>query len=235
MITSSETESSSLLDVENLKKTNAIVGCDMEDSIMAEYLVEFVGFQRKNMKHIAPSSIDDYAKALSSGNIKVAFFWAPYWDVFGAKYCKGFRAWGPKCDLRGSSIIFPRGCPFVPDMAEAMLRLRVSGKLDQMKEEMLSSSDCSSSTIGGTIKRGIGPGPFSGLFILSGSTSVIAMAITVIGRMRRRWESFIQGMLMGRGLWVWMTTLFSQNQRGNQLQLQLARTSSSSPTQLSGS
>ncbi|KAE8707056.1 putative Glutamate receptor 2 plant [Hibiscus syriacus] len=230
MITSSETKSSSFVDIENLKKTNAIVGCDMEDSIMVHYLVEAVGFQRKNIKHIASSSIDDYAKALSSGNIKAAFIWAPYLGVFQAKYCKGFKAWGPKCDLRGSSIIFPRGSPFVPDMAEAMLRLRVSGKFDQMKKEMLSFSRCSSSTIGGTIKRGIGPGPFSGLFILSGSTSVIAMVITVIGLMRRRWESFIQGMLMGRGLWVWLSTLFSQNQRGNQLELQPARTSSTSPT-----
>ncbi|KAK8494678.1 hypothetical protein V6N13_053314 [Hibiscus sabdariffa] len=237
MITSSdsETESSSFLDIENLKKTNAIVGCDMEDSIMFQHLVEVVGFQRKNIKHIAQSSIDDYAKALSTGNIKAALLWAPYWDVFSAKYCKGFRAWYPSCDLRGSSVIFPRGSPFVADMSEAMLQLRMSGKFNEMKEEMLSISNCSSSTTAGTLKQGIGPRPFSGLFILSGSASAIAMLITVIRLMGRRWERFIQGMLVGRGLWVWLTTLFSQNQRGNQIQVQLARTSSTSPTQLTSS
>ncbi|XWS41913.1 hypothetical protein CRYUN_Cryun17cG0123000 [Craigia yunnanensis] len=98
-----------------------------------------------------------------------------------------------------------------------------------MKEDMLSFSDCSSSTIDGTIKRGIGPGPFSGLFILSGGASAIAMLITVVRLMKRRWESFIQGLLMGRGLWVWLTTLFSQNQKRNELQL----SSSTSQTQLS--
>ncbi|KAK8652996.1 hypothetical protein V6N13_127017 [Hibiscus sabdariffa] len=239
MITSSdsETESSSFVDIENLKKTNAIVGCDMEDSIMFQHLVEVVGFQRKNIKHIAQSSIDDYAKALSTGNIKAAFFWAPYWGVFLAKYCRGFRAWSPKCGLLGSSVIFPRGSPFVPDMSEAMLKLRVSGKFNEMKEEMLSFSDCLSSTIAGTIERGIGPRPFSGLFILSGSASAIAMLITVIRLMGRRWERFIQGMLVGRGLWVWLTTLFSQNQMGNQIQVQLPlpRTSSTSPTQITSS
>ncbi|GMI86455.1 glutamate receptor 2.8 [Hibiscus trionum] len=206
----------------------------MEDSVMFQHLVEFIGFQRKNIKHIAQSSMEDYAKALSTRNIKAAFFWAPYWGVFMAKYCKGFKAWSPNCNLRGSSVIFPRGSPFVPDVSEAMLRLEVSGKFKQMKEEMLSFLDCSSSKVASTIKR-VGAGPFSGLFILSCSTSAIAMLITIIRLMRRRWERFIEGMLVGRGLWVWLTALFSQNQRGNQLQLQLARTSSTSPTQLTSS
>ncbi|XVF17692.1 hypothetical protein REPUB_Repub10bG0145500 [Reevesia pubescens] len=161
MITSSETDQSSSLDIENLKTTKAIIGCDMEDSIMFRHLVEVIGFQRKNIKHIAQSSIDDYAKALSNGNIKAAFFLSPYASVFLAKYCKGFRAWNPICNLRGSSVVFPRGSPFVSEMSEAMMRLRASGKFEQMKKDMLSFSDCSSSTIDVTIKRGIGPGPFS--------------------------------------------------------------------------
>ncbi|XP_052480603.1 glutamate receptor 2.4-like isoform X1 [Gossypium raimondii] len=46
--TSSDTESSSCLDIENLKKANAIVGCDTEDSIMLPHLVEVIGFRRNN-------------------------------------------------------------------------------------------------------------------------------------------------------------------------------------------
>ncbi|KAA3457461.1 glutamate receptor 3.6-like isoform X2 [Gossypium australe] len=200
--TSSDTESSSCLDIEDLKKTNAIVGCDMEDSIMLQNLVEYIGFQRKNIKHIPQSSIDDYAKALSTGKIKAAFFWAPYSGLFLAKYCKGFRSWGPNRNLRGSSLIFPRGSPFAPVLSEAMLRLCGSGKFKRMKDDLLSFPECSSSTIDVTMKRGIGPGPFSGLFILSGTASAVALLITVIRRMRRRWERLVQGMLMGRGLWA---------------------------------
>ncbi|MFQ6623531.1 hypothetical protein Gotur_004507 [Gossypium turneri] len=225
MITSSDTESSSYLDIEILKKTNATVGCDMEDSFMLQHLVEVIGFQRKNIKHIAQSSFDDYAKALSTGYIKAAFFWTPYAEVFLAKYCKGFRAWSPSHGLRGSSIIVPPGSSFGSHMSEAMKLLIQSGKLKQMKEDMLSLSYCSSSTNDGTMKRGIGPGPFSGFFILSGSASAIALVITVIRLLRRRWERLVQGMLMGRELWVWLTTLFSRNQRGKQLQVQLARIS----------
>ncbi|XVE87128.1 hypothetical protein DITRI_Ditri18aG0091400 [Diplodiscus trichospermus] len=160
MITSSDSGTdSSLLDIENLKITNAIIGCD-ENSIIFRYIVEVFGFQRKNIKHIDQSSIDDYAKALSSGNIKAAYFLTPYASVFLAKYGKDFRSWNPIRNLRGSAVVFPRGSPYVSEMSEAMLRLRASGKLDQMIGDMLSFVDCSSSKNNGTTKRGIGPGPF---------------------------------------------------------------------------
>ncbi|KAK5843598.1 hypothetical protein PVK06_006055 [Gossypium arboreum] len=233
--TSSDTESSSCLDIEDLKKTNAIVGCDTEDSIMLQHLVEYIGFQRENIKHIPQSSIDDYAKTLSTGKIKAAFFWEPYWGLFLAKYCKGFRSWGPDCNLRGSSVIFPRGSPFAPYMSEAMVRLYGSGKFKRMKGDLLSFPECSSSTIDVTMKRRIGPGPFLGLFILSGTASAVAILITIIRPMRRRWERLAQGMLMGKGLWVWLTTLFSRDQRGNQLQVQLARITFTSQAQITSS
>ncbi|MBA0851024.1 hypothetical protein Goshw_011555 [Gossypium schwendimanii] len=117
-------------------------------------------------------------------------------------------------------LVFQRGSSFVNEMLEAVLGFK------QMKEEdldMLSLSDCSSSTSDGTMKRGIGPGPFSGLFILSGSASTIALLITVFRLLRRGWERLVQGMLMDRGIWVWLSTLFCRSQRGNQLQLQLVR------------
>ncbi|WRX10892.1 Ionotropic glutamate receptor [Theobroma cacao] len=208
-VTSSETKPP-CLDMENLKITNAIIGCD-GDSIIFRYLVETLGFKRKNIKNIAQSSIDDYAEALSTGNIKAAFFSTPHADVFLEKYRKGFSAWEPIRNLRDSTIVFPRGSPFVSEMS----------KFKQMKGYMLSFLDCSGSTIDGTMKQGIGPGPFSGLFFLSGGASAIAMLITVIRLIERRWENYIQRMLMGRELWVWLTTLFPRNQRRNELQIQV--------------
>ncbi|XP_040936432.1 uncharacterized protein [Gossypium hirsutum] len=220
MITSSDTETSPCwLDIKNLKKTNAIVGCDMKHSIMFQYLVKVIGFQKKNIKHIAQSSFDNYAKALSTGNIKAAFIWTPDDRFFLAKYCKSFG--NPNCNRHSSSIVFQRGSSFVNEIPEAVLGFK------QMKDEdldMLSLSDCSSSTGDGTMKRGIGPGPFSGLFILSGSASTIALLITVFRLLRRGWERLVQGMLMGRGIWIWLSALFCRNQRGYQLQLELVRT-----------
>ncbi|KAG4212314.1 hypothetical protein ERO13_A02G157333v2 [Gossypium hirsutum] len=213
MITSSDTESSSYLDIEIIKKTNATMGYDMEDSIMLQHLVEVIGFQRKNIKHIAQSSFDDYAKALSTENIKAAFFWTPYAEVFLAKYCKGFRAWSPSHGLRGTSLTIFFSC-IIDRSAGFFFRFTyVRGH------------------------RAINTKTWTLLgffFILLGSVSAIALVIMVIRLLRRRWERLVQGMLMGRDLWVWLTTLFSRNQRGNmlQLQVQLARISFTSQAEL---
>ncbi|OMO56678.1 Ionotropic glutamate receptor [Corchorus capsularis] len=236
MITSSDSEpESSCLDLENLRKTNAIIACDEEEPLITRFLVDAAGFQPKNIKFIAQSSIDDYAKALTNGDIKAAFFLWPYADLFLAKYsCKGFRAWDAMHGLRGSPIMLPRGSPLAPFISEAISSLLQSGKFKQMQKELLSFSGSSSSTIYGSMKRGIGPGPFLGLFILSGGASAIAMLITIVRLMKRRWENFVQRMLMGRGLWVWLTTLLYQNQNQNQrTEIQLSRISSTSPTQVS--
>ncbi|XVF61157.1 hypothetical protein PTKIN_Ptkin08bG0107000 [Pterospermum kingtungense] len=100
--------------------TNAIISCD-EDYIIFKYLVEVVGFQKKNIKHIAQSSIDDYAKSLSSEHIKAAFFLVPYAGVFHAK-----------TSAHGIQSVLPRGSPYVSVMSEAMLQLTGSGKFDRM-------------------------------------------------------------------------------------------------------
>ncbi|OMP02029.1 Ionotropic glutamate receptor [Corchorus olitorius] len=143
MITSSET-SPSCLDMKNLKTRNAIIGCDHEDSIIFPYLVEILGFQRKNIKNISQSSIDEYKMALSSGNIKAAFFSTTSADIFFSKYPHGFTAWEPSTPNLddSSSLVFPQGSSFVSDQL----------------------SDCSSSTVDGTIKVRIGPGAFLGQY-----------------------------------------------------------------------
>ncbi|OMP02030.1 Ionotropic glutamate receptor [Corchorus olitorius] len=118
MITSSETESEpSCLLMENFKIKNDRIGCD-GDSIIFPYLVEILGFEKENIKNISQSSIDDYEKALSSGNIKAAFFSTHYADLFLAKYNKGFTAWEPIRNLYGSAVVFPRGSPFLREMSQ---------------------------------------------------------------------------------------------------------------------
>ncbi|OMO56677.1 Ionotropic glutamate receptor [Corchorus capsularis] len=151
MITSSETEPS-CLDMKNLKSRNAIIGCDHEDSIIFPYLVETLGFQRKNIKNISQYSIDEYKMALSSGNIKAAFFSTTSADIFLSKYPKGFTAWEPSTPNlnASSSLVFPRGSSLASNQLSTL-------------------SDCSSSTVDGSMKLvRIGPGAFLGLFVLSG-------------------------------------------------------------------
>ncbi|XP_017969441.1 PREDICTED: glutamate receptor 3.2 isoform X1 [Theobroma cacao] len=222
MVASSQADEPSHLNADSLRKTNAAIATD-GNSFTVTYLVKSLGFKRKNIRKMA--SVDDCANALSSGNVKAAFLLMPDANVFLARYCCAFAKSGPAYNLGSFGFVFPRGSPLAADMSEAILNLKEAGELQQMEEDTLSISNCSSSTSDETFPQGIGPGVFSGLFILSGGASATALAITVIRLLKRRWESCIQRMLMGRGLLVWLTILFSPNNQTTN-ELRLARISS---------
>ena len=94
--------SPSAVDIDMLKRTKAVVGCD-GSSFVIQYLVKVLRFKRNNIRSLA--SINDYAKALSSGDIEAAFFLAPYAKVFLAKYCRGFATAGPTYKLGGFGFV----------------------------------------------------------------------------------------------------------------------------------
>ncbi|XWS41911.1 hypothetical protein CRYUN_Cryun17cG0122800 [Craigia yunnanensis] len=95
IVTSSQAESSDI-NIDSLKKTNAAIASD-GNSFTVSYLVKSLGFKRKNIRNIA--SVDDCAKALSSGNIKAAFLLMPDAKVFLAKYCRAFTKSGTAYNL----------------------------------------------------------------------------------------------------------------------------------------
>ncbi|KAJ4976300.1 hypothetical protein NE237_001406 [Protea cynaroides] len=71
-------------EIEYLKRSNSIVGCDGESFIM-KYLVDVLGFKRDNIKSI--KSEYDYPEEFERGNIKAAFLEVPYKKVFLSEYC----------------------------------------------------------------------------------------------------------------------------------------------------
>ncbi|XVF61417.1 hypothetical protein PTKIN_Ptkin08bG0127800 [Pterospermum kingtungense] len=215
IVTSAQAEPSDI-NVNSLKKTNAVIASD-GNSFTVSYLVKSLGFKRKNIRNIA--SVDDCAKALSSGNIKAAFLLMPDAKALLAKYCGAFTKSGPAYNLGNFGFVFPWGSSLASEMSQSILKLKEAGELQQTEKDMLSLSNCSSSISDETVSRRIGPGPFSGLFILSGGASASAWLITVIRQLKRRWEICIQRMLMGRGLLVSLTILFSHNRTTNELQL----------------
>ncbi|XVF82367.1 hypothetical protein PTKIN_Ptkin16aG0041200 [Pterospermum kingtungense] len=219
IVTSSQVLPSGL-DVDSLKRTNAVIACD-GNPFTVSYLEKSLGFKPDNIiRNI--SSIDDFSELLSRENIKAAFMLTPDANVFLAKHCsEGFTKTGPAFNIGSFAFVFPRGSPLASDMSEAILELKEAGKLKQMEEDMYSYSDCSSSKSDETVSRGIGPGAFSGLFILSGGASASALLITVIGIFIKRWKGYVRRMLMVRGLiWLRLPILFfHQNQTRNQLQL----------------
>ncbi|XVF17691.1 hypothetical protein REPUB_Repub10bG0145400 [Reevesia pubescens] len=208
----------SVLDANSLKWTNAAIGCDGQSQTIS-YLVKVLGFKRRNIRVIA--SIDDYAEALSSENIKAAFLLTPYAKVFLAKHCADFTeiksTYGYN-NLGGFGFVFPKGSPLADDISAAILELEESGELQLMEEEMSSFSDCSEKLFEDTTIRPIGPSSFKGLFLISGGASSIALLITLMSLLNRHLEGRIRRMIMGRELWLWLIRIIG-NRRINQLQV----------------
>uniref|UniRef100_M1ADQ8 Glutamate receptor n=1 Tax=Solanum tuberosum TaxID=4113 RepID=M1ADQ8_SOLTU len=152
----------SVLNVDYLLRTNAPVGCN-GNSFIVKYLVN-LQFKPENIKKI--SSISDYPKAFEKGEISAAFVVAPHAKVFLAKYCRGYTKSGPVFKLGGFGFVFPKGSPLAVDISEAVLKLSQSGEINQLEEQMLISTNCSSSSAEEQL-FGLGQELFSGPVLIS--------------------------------------------------------------------
>ncbi|KAF6175243.1 hypothetical protein GIB67_030461 [Kingdonia uniflora] len=209
MLTVSRLEPS-VIDIDLLKRTNALVGCN-GNSFIVNYLVKVLGFNEHNIVKI--SSIDEYPEALSRGNIMAAFFVTLHAKVFLAKYCYGFTMAGPTFKLGGFGFVFPKGSPLAFDISEAILKVTESGDMQRLEQNMLSSSNCS--TLSSNLIIGnpsLSHKPFSGLFLISGSVSTISLFIILARLFRKRWkfESYIQGTILDKRIWVWALTFLGK-------------------------
>ncbi|KAM1177301.1 hypothetical protein COP2_017197 [Malus domestica] len=195
----------SMLDIGTLHKLNATVGCN-GNSFIVRYLTDVLDFRPENIKSIA--SIGDYPSAFEKQDIAAAFFVVPHAKVFLAKYCKGYVTTGPVYKPSGFGFVFPKGSPLAIDISEAMLAATENGQIEKLEKQMLaglSSPNCTSSNNlnGGPV--GIGPGPFSGLFQISGLACSLAYLVIVARIVRKHLRDLsytrLQAMLTDTKMW----------------------------------
>ncbi|KAJ4841542.1 hypothetical protein Tsubulata_001750, partial [Turnera subulata] len=181
----------SILDIQTLKNTNAPVGCN-GNSFILRYLTNVLLFKPENIRSI--SSINDYPEAFESGDIKAAFFVEPH------------------------AKVFPKDSPLLFDISEGILKLTESGELRRLEEELLSASDCSSSSDDtGTDTSSLGVEPFAGLFLLSGSFAACGFLVVIVNIWRNlHILNCIQAWLTGRGIWRWSSSIIAK--KNNQIE-----------------
>ncbi|WCJ31135.1 glutamate receptor 2 [Euphorbia peplus] len=220
MLTNPQLEPSET-DIGLLKTTNATVGCD-GSSFIFWYLKEVLGLKEDNIKNI--SSPDDFANSLSNGHIKAAFLLSPHARVFVSEHCQRFTISGPTFKLSGFGYVFPKGSALALDISEAIIYLKQSGELQQLEEEKLSYSKCSTSASNAGTES-LGVGPFAGLFIVSGSVSAIGLTVAVIRQLRTHWEeiTFLKTMWLCRGLWLWIATFLTPSKAKDEIELSIER------------
>ncbi|WOH05988.1 hypothetical protein DCAR_0625411 [Daucus carota subsp. sativus] len=187
----------SLVSIEYLQRTNAAVGCN-GNSFIVQYLINVLHFKPENIKKI--NSIRDYPEAFEKGEIRAAYFVAPHAKVFLAIYCQGYTTAGPSYKLGGFGF--------------AILKVTESGKILELEKHMLSASNCNSSSI--DISSGdtsLGPEAFSGLLIISGCISAVALLISVARLLTTSplILSFTQGILLRRRIGRWTSSFLSRS------------------------
>ena len=92
----------SVLDIETLQTTNAMVGCN-GNSFTLRYLINVLNFKPENIRRVY--SMNNYQEAFHRGDIAAAFLVVPHAKIFLAKYCKGYTTTGPTFKLGGVGFV----------------------------------------------------------------------------------------------------------------------------------
>ncbi|XP_054813212.1 glutamate receptor 2.8-like [Prosopis cineraria] len=163
-------------DVDQLRKGNAIVGCD-RGSFLKNYLYEVLHFQPTNIRQI--SSEEEYAEALRNKEIAAAFLEVPVAKIFLAKYCKEFIQAGPMYKIGGFAFAFPRESPLTATVNKALIKAFENGKVLDLENKMLVSEQCENTNTDEDDTASLGPNSFWALFTLTGTTSTIALLVYV--------------------------------------------------------
>nr|GEW23607.1 glutamate receptor 2.9-like [Tanacetum cinerariifolium] len=192
----------------DLQRSNGVVGCN-GNSFIVRYLVNVLHFRPENIKQI--NSIEDYPTAFEKGEIAAAFFVSPHADVFLAQYCNRFEKVGRTHKLGGFGFVFGKGSTLVEDISEAVLKVTQNGEIDNLQGKLLkSSSNCSQMTQVSIFSDRLGPGPFAGMFMITGGISAFVFFSTLV-RLVSENENWILSLthsnLITRRTGMWWTLL----------------------------
>ncbi|GJW78980.1 glutamate receptor 2.7-like protein [Tanacetum coccineum] len=179
-------------DYETLKNANAVVGYG-RGAHVATYLVDVLGFELENIRSF--TSPEGYAHALRNKEISAVFLEAPFTKLFFAKYCKSFTTAGPTFGDGGFAFVLPKGSPMLADFTKALLNVSESGTLREIEKKMLGSEQCVDQDSAHDEYESLGLSSFWSLFVLTGGTSTISLAIYFIISLRNHcqieWRYFI--------------------------------------------
>ncbi|XP_022894775.1 glutamate receptor 2.7-like isoform X2 [Olea europaea var. sylvestris] len=195
----------SIVEVDYLQKTNAIVGCN-EEGFIPRYLTDTLKFKEENLKKIG--SLSDYKEAFEKKQIAAAFFISPHAKLFLANNSKRFVIAKPSLQVGGLAYVFPKGSSLNADISRAILNMKQRGEINHLEERFLFFSDSSSSDQH-MDDLSLYLSHFSGPLIVSSVTTAIVFLIIVVRVIRKRWSihDSIQSSLMYRRISRWAAFL----------------------------
>ncbi|EER96768.3 hypothetical protein SORBI_3002G209200 [Sorghum bicolor] len=148
----------------------------LNDSFMPE-LLKRLKINETKMK--AFSSPEEYNDALSTRKVAVIVDEIPYLKVFLSKYCHKYTMVGPTYKFDGFGYAFPRGSPLTPEISRGILELASNGRMDELEKQLYGDTSCPDKDDSQT-SSSLTLHSFLGLFIITGTTSLLALILHVI-------------------------------------------------------
>ncbi|KAJ0489702.1 putative periplasmic binding protein-like I [Helianthus annuus] len=164
--------------VDMLRNKNATVGYCDGSTIVKDYLVKVLRFE--DIKTNSYNSTHGYAEALKTGEIAAIFLDVPAAKVFLAQYCKSFVRTGETFKVGGYGFAFARGSPKLADANKALMNVSESGTLKELEDRYINSEKCLDEESSPDENESLNLHSFSVLFVLTGGTSTVALAIYII-------------------------------------------------------
>ncbi|TVU12252.1 hypothetical protein EJB05_45887, partial [Eragrostis curvula] len=163
--------------VQDLLRNGEPVGFQRGSAV--EHWLEEMGFHRNNL--LGYDTVEGYADALQrgseNGGVSAVFDEIPYLKIFLSKYCEGYTMVGPTYRLGGFGFAFPIGSPLVHDVSQAIMIPAVQEEMAQIEKKWFGDPGVCQSNNGGVSSSRLGFSNFSGLFLISGITSGLALFI----------------------------------------------------------
>lgn len=170
-------------------------------------VISNLNFRNPNLQPLG--SPEEYAEALSrgssNGGVTAIIDEIPYIKIFLGRYSAGYAMIGSKSTTNGFSFAFSKGSTLVADLSQAIARLRAEEKLIMLENAWFKAQ--SDITFGDTTPNAVDRlsfAKFSGLFLITGISSALALAMFFIFLLHRNWhllKKFDLNLLILR--WIW--------------------------------
>ncbi|RVW75482.1 Glutamate receptor 2.7 [Vitis vinifera] len=193
ILTSSYTASlSSMLTVNRLQmlQNGSFIG--YQKGSLAREEVNILNFANSSLQTYG--SIEAYAHALTEGSkkggVSAIIDEIPYIKLFLAQYGDQYTMIEPKyLTTNGFGFVFPKGSPLVPDISWAIAKLREDGKLDMIQQTWFQDQSVFKKQESPTKPSILDSYSFRGLFLVTGTSSTLALIIFYVFLIRNKLTS----------------------------------------------
>ncbi|KAJ0030050.1 hypothetical protein Pint_12576 [Pistacia integerrima] len=166
-------------DVKELIKRGENVGFQQGSFVVG--ILKELGFNEKNLR--VYDSIEEwdalFENGTANGGIADAFDEVPYIKLLLGKYCSKYTMIEPSFNTAGFGFAFPLGSPLVHDVSKAILNITEGQKMNKIEDAWFKKNSCPDpSTL--VSSQSLGLDSFWGLFLIAGTTSILALIIFMV-------------------------------------------------------